>query len=44
MFEIVETDPKLPITLKDGEEVTVKIILRVPQEGYKGNLKITIYA
>lgn len=44
MFEIVETDPKLPITLKDGEEVVVKIILRVPEEGYKGNLKITIYA
>jgi len=43
-FEILETDPKLPITVKDGEKVIVKLILRVPAEGYKGNLKITIYA
>jgi hypothetical protein len=41
-FEIVRTDPRLPISLKDGEEVTIKMVLRVPLEGYKGNLKITI--
>jgi hypothetical protein len=43
-FEVVETDPKPPITLRDGEEAVVKLILRVPEEGYKGNLKITIKA
>lgn len=43
-FEIVEIDPKPPITLKDGEEVVVKLILRVPDEGYHGSLKITVYA
>jgi len=43
-FEILETDPKLPITVKDGEKVIVRLILRAPDEGYKGNLKITIYA
>jgi len=43
-FEMLETDPKLPITVKDGEKVIVKLVLRVPDEVYKGNLKITIYA
>lgn len=41
-FEIVRMDPRLPISLKDGEEVTIKMVLRVPLEGYKGNLRITI--
>gem|GEM_PF-5812501 len=30
--------------VKDGEKVIVRLILRVPDEGYKGNLKITVYA
>jgi hypothetical protein len=43
-FEIVKIDPRLPFILKDGEEVKIKLVLRVPEEGYKGNLKITIRA
>jgi hypothetical protein len=41
-FEIVSIDPRPPITLKDGDEATVKLMLKVPEEGYSGNLKITI--
>jgi hypothetical protein len=43
-FEIVSIDPRPPITLKDGDEATVKLMLKVPEEGYRGNLKITIQA
>jgi hypothetical protein len=43
-FEIVSIDPRLPITLKDGDEITVKLVLKVPEEGYLGKLKITIRA
>ncbi len=43
-FEVVQTDPKPPIMLTDGEEARVGLTLRVPEEGYKGNLKITIEA
>jgi hypothetical protein len=43
-FEIVSIDPRLPITLKDEDEITVKLVLKVPEEGYSGNLKITIRA
>jgi hypothetical protein len=43
-FEIVSIDPRPPITLKDEDEITVKLVLKVPEEGYRGNLKITIQA
>jgi hypothetical protein len=43
-FEIVSIDPRQPITLKDEDEITVKLVLKVPEEGYSGNLKITIRA
>jgi hypothetical protein len=43
-FEIVSIDPRLPITLKDEDEITVKLVLKVPEEGYSGNLKITVRA
>jgi hypothetical protein len=43
-FEIVSIDPRPPITLKDGDEATVKLMLKVPEEGYRGNLKIIIQA
>jgi hypothetical protein len=43
-FEIVEIDPQPPITLKDGDSVTIKLVMKVPEEGYKGNPIITIIA
>jgi predicted DNA-binding antitoxin AbrB/MazE fold protein len=41
-FEIVKADPRTPITLKDGEEVMVKLTLIVPEEDHKESLKIII--
>jgi predicted DNA-binding antitoxin AbrB/MazE fold protein len=41
-FEIVKADSRTPITLKDGEEVMVKLTLIVPEEDYKESLKIII--
>ncbi|MEM2148638.1 MAG: DUF4352 domain-containing protein [Nitrososphaerota archaeon] len=43
-FEIVEIDPKIPLIVNDGEEVKIKLALKVPEKGYKGNLKITLSA
>jgi len=43
-FDIVEMSPKLPVIINDDEEIEVRLILKVPNEGYKGNLKITVYA
>lgn len=43
-FEITKIDPKLPIELRDKEEVTISLELKVSQEGYKGNIKLTITA
>jgi hypothetical protein len=43
-FEIIKIDPNLPIKVKDGEKVVISLELKVPQEGYKGNIKLTITA
>jgi hypothetical protein len=43
-FEIVEINPQPPITLKDGDRVTIELVMKVPEEGYKGNPIITIIA
>ena len=43
-FEITKIDPNLPIEVKDGEKVVISLELKVPQEGYKGNIKLTITA
>lgn len=43
-FDIVEMSPKLPVVINDDEETEVRLILKVPDEGYEGNLKITVYA
>ncbi|MEM4668841.1 MAG: hypothetical protein QXD35_07070, partial [Nitrososphaerota archaeon] len=43
-FEIVEIDPKIPLIVNDGEEVKIKLALKVPEKGYSGNLKITLSA
>ncbi|MCX8193268.1 MAG: DUF4352 domain-containing protein [Nitrososphaeria archaeon] len=41
-FEMVEIDPNIPLSINDGEEVKVRLILKVPEKGYSGNLKITV--
>lgn len=41
-FEVVEIDPNVPLSISDGEEVKVRLILKVPERGYSGNLKITV--
>jgi len=28
----------------DGEKVVVNIVVKVPSEGYMGNLKVTVFA
>jgi len=43
-FEIIKIDPNLPVEVKDGEKVVISLELKVPQEGYKGNIKLTITA
>jgi hypothetical protein len=41
-FEITKIDPNLPVEVKDGEKVVISLELKVPQEGYKGNIKLII--
>jgi hypothetical protein len=43
-FEITKIDLNLPVEVKDGEKVVISLELKVPQEGYKGNIKLTITA
>ena len=41
-FKIVEINPQPPITLKFGDKVSIELVIKVPEEGYAGNLIITI--
>jgi len=43
-FEITKINPNLPVEVKDKEKVVISLELKVPQEGYKGNIKLTITA
>lgn len=41
-FEIIKIEPKMPLNVNDKEKVKIELVLRVPEKGYRGNLKITI--
>jgi len=43
-FEITKINPNLPVEVRDKEKVVISLELKVPQEGYKGNIKLTITA
>ena len=43
-FELVRVEPEPPLELRDGEKVTIKLYLRTPGEGFRGNIKVTVHA
>jgi len=43
-FELVRMDPQLPVQVRDGEKIVLRLTLKVPEKGYNGNIKITVYA
>jgi len=43
-FEIIDVSPKLLLVVMDGGKAVVNIVVKVPSEGYKGNLKVTVFA